>query len=166
MPPPMTTARTQLHADGTLEVVDGDGVAWFFVDVVDGHSASFGVYAGAASGAMFDAAIHLSQQAVTSSPTAVTFFCDALYVHRYDSAFRERWVKWFLAHRRRVDIMHFAIPQQGLLRMGLQLVGMAVPGFVHTLDDDAGLDAVLGVHAPAFRRLRARRDAWRAHHKR
>lgn len=158
--------------DGILHVVDGDGAAWFAIDVVDGHAASFGVYAGAASRAMFDAAIPLSTNAIRRGPPApgqarpparpLTFFCDALYVRRYDSAFREQWVRWFLQHRAHVDRMHFAIPRQGLLRMGLQVVGLAVPNFVTAHDDDAGLDAVLGPHLPAFLRLRARRDAWLA----
>lgn len=164
-----TTLTTSTDDDGILQVVEGDAASWFAIDVVDGRAASFGVYVGAASGGMFNAAIHLSTDMVrrgrsatkpTSSPSQLTFFCDALHVRRYDSAFREQWVRWFLSHRAHVDRLHFAIPRQGLLRMGLQMVGLAVPNFVTAHDDDAGLDGVLGAHLPAFLRLRAKRDAW------
>jgi hypothetical protein len=147
--------------DGVLTLTGQRCAAWFAVDVVGDSVASFGIYAGEATGEMFDAAIHLSNDAVARS-SSVTFFCDALFVRRYESAFRERWARWFFEHRKQVRTMYFAIGEGPLLRMGLQMVNLAVPGLAQALDTDAQLDAALGVHAPAFLRLRLARDAWRA----
>lgn len=139
--------------DGVLTLTGQRCAAWFAIDVVGDSVASFGIYAGEATGEMFDAVVRSS---------SVTFFCDALFVRRYESAFRERWARWFFEHRKEVRTMYFAIGEAPLLRMGLQMVNLAVPGLAQALDTDAQLDAALGVHAPAFLRLRLARDAWRA----
>lgn len=157
----MPALTTSTSADGVLTLTGPACAAWFAIDVVGDSVASFGVYAGEASGEMFDAAIALSNQAVASS-SSVTFFCDAQSVRHYNSAFREKWARWFFEHRKRVRILYFAVGDRPLLRMGVQMVNLVVPGLAQALDSDAQLDALLGVHAPAFLRLRAARDAWLA----
>ena len=155
------SALTVTTVDGILTLSGATCAAWFAIDVVGDSTASFGVYAGEATGEMFDAAIHLSNAAARRS-SSLTFFCDALLVRRYESAFRERWARWFFEHRKQVRTMYFIVGDRPLVRMGLQMVNLAVPGLAQALDNDAQMDAVLGVHAPAFLRLRAVRDAWQA----
>jgi len=104
---------------------------------------------------MFDAAIGLSERALLAGKTV--FICDALYVSRYESSFREKWIAWFIKRRAGVHGLHSSVAG-ALPRMGLQLVNLALPGFAYAHDSDEALDVVLGPRRE-FQRLRAARDA-------
>lgn len=157
----MSALKVATSTDGVLTLTGDTGAAWFAIDVVGDSVASFGVYAGEATSEMFDAAIHLSNEAAARSPS-LTFFCDALFLRRYDSTFRQQWARWFFDHRAQVRTMYFVVGERPILGMALQMVNLAVPGLVQPLATDVHLDAVLGVHRPGFLRLRVARDAWHA----
>ncbi len=157
--------KASTTADGSVCLATDLGCSWFnVVPRAGGGSYSFGIYAGRVSADMYDGAIGLSEQAIrTSSP--VLFVCDAIHATSYDSAFRERWVSFFVRHRAQISALHFSV-QGGLLRMGLQLVNLALPSFAKTYDTDGDLDAFLGADADAFAALRRERDAYVAEHPR
>jgi len=142
---------------GGIAAATPRGAVWCSSTVGEQVAVVFAVYEKLAQSELFEPVIQVTEAAMSQAPRLV-IFVDGERFEGYETEFREKWTRWFLKNRARLDGMHFLV-RSAIVKMGLNLIGLAVSGLVKPYSDRAQFERMLGPHLDAYRRLRREADA-------
>lgn len=118
-------------------VRDAKGVCWF----ADGDGHVMARYEGSAASNFFEPVIAMNNAAVKRGKPLMIYI-DGEHFDGYESEFREKWTRWFINNRQHLVHMHFLL-RSPILKMGVNLISIAVAGLVKATTDRTVFEAAL-----------------------